>query len=40
MDKTRTMAAILTLLKYLGLPFAYTIESVFAVDLITGSNQK
>ena len=39
-DKTRTMAAILTLLKYLGPPFAYTIESSFEVDLITGSNQK
>lgn len=34
------MAAILTLLKYLGPPFAYTIESSFEVDLITGSNQK
>lgn len=34
------MAAILTLLKYLGPPFPYTIESGFEADLITGSNQK
>lgn len=39
-DKTRTMAAILTPLKYLGSPPAYTIEAGFEVDLIIGSNQR
>lgn len=40
MHKTWTMAAILTPLKQLSLPSAYTIESGFQADLITGSNQK